>query len=522
MDLLSSFNLHILPEQQTRINDAISQVLQSNPNLRLGFDSCCNCAKQLKNSDKEDVCCKVCKRVWYCSKECRRQDSERSNISSSGSTGSSILDRITGGGTGTEGAEEEDQARGHSAIVCTVLKLCNVDEEVENDRAKTAKMKSKNQSKTNFQYSIEEHKASMDRISSEYESYPATLNVIMDAPCFESTLDKFMLKRREKKTRQLDLDDDLNNQTLTIHIIGASEEAELWGDFQLEETNTDAMSAYADALSELVSTYRGMKKLVLAFVGPNCPKQDMRVVKNIHDMHRIDEDVSPGNNANSKKRKRNEGKNCQIVIETHCHNYEMKYFKSKDTSNANHQHQYKKKKKDSMLLTKPDVVIFFNPGFTCPDYQWHEALKVCQNHHTSSKTPFIVTTNTEMEAIADIQYLHQHGYIDSLPPSVADIVNEGQLDHDSETFEKSEHETIFFGENINAGTRVRQSGNMANDLFCKNKYLFGGHFSQRSEELTVQETTEPKVKRLSSSLLPPSKKKKGAVTNSKKTNAALM
>ena len=182
------------------------------------------------------------------------------------------------------------------------------------------------------------------------------------------------------------------------------------------------------------------------------------------------------------------------------------------------------------------MVIFFNPGFTCPDYQWHEALNACRNGNKdsseSTQTPFIVTTNTEMEAIADIQYLHQHGYIDSLPPAVADIVNEGQLDHDSDTFGQNANNSIFFGENINAGNRVRQSGNMANDLFCKNKYIFGGHFAHHCEKRKKKEsnmdascssrnsTIESKTKLTSSTKV--KKRSNSMSSNSKKNNAALM
>ena len=549
MDLLSSLNLHVLPEQQTRINDKISKSLQENPNIRLGFDACCNCAKPLKNSDKEDVCCKGCRRVWYCSKECRREDTKSSHNHMSG---------------------EEEQAGGHSAVVCSMLRLCNIDEEVENDLCKNnkrqegkSKSKDKDRESTKnkkglssskssstlgrkIKFSDEERRASMDRISSEYESYPATLNVLMDAPCFESTLDKFMLKRRGKKTRQhhLEENEQINdNNTLTIHIIGASAEAELWGDFQMDQT--DAMSAYSDALSELSSTYRGLRKIVLAFIGPNCPKDKKRVVKCIDGADIEGHEETSSTQKNGKKRKRDGGKHCQVVIETFCHNYETKYFKSKDTSSSSSIKKKGKHHHHHSLLSKPNVVVFFNPGFTCPDYQWHEALKACRdfNRDTSTQTPFIVTTNTEMEAIADIQYLHQHGYIDSLPSTVADIVNEGQLDHDSDTFDQKENNAIFFGENINAGNRVRQSGNMANDLFCKNKYIFGGHFahcennrskkelncmksssssntgdtSKSSKNCTFESktklTTSRKQKKQSSNLLS---------SNSKKNNTALM
>lgn len=170
-------------------------------------------------------------------------------------------------------------------------------------------------------------------------------------------------------------------------------------------------------------------------------------------------------------------------------------------------------------MSKPDIVVFFNPGFTCPDYEWSEALKACQSRDNRIKTPFFVTTNTEMEAMADVQFLHQHGYIESLPSMVADIVGEGELDPEDVTLDRAKDSTIFFGENINAGIRVRQSGNMANDLFCKNRYIFGGHFSHAENKDKNNNKNMKEAKGKS-----PAKKsdKSMPVSKPKKKNAALI
>ena len=78
MDFLASLGLTNVPEQQTRTshNPEIVKALSDNSDIKLGFDSCCNCAAPLKVSNQDDVGCKVCRRVWYCSKECRREDAE--------------------------------------------------------------------------------------------------------------------------------------------------------------------------------------------------------------------------------------------------------------------------------------------------------------------------------------------------------------------------------------------------------------------------------------------------------------
>jgi len=521
MDLLSNLNLDVLPEQQTRINPNVSIALQNNPNINLGFDACCTCAKLLTNNSKEDVCCKGCKRVWYCSKECRRLDSE---ISSNTSTNFG------------EENEEEQMGGGHSAIICALLRLCSLDEDVEN---------LKNTTDADNKLTKEERESAIIRIISEFESYPATLaNVIMDAPCFEPILDKFKKhkkQRRGKKDRQIHLDvqhqqhqqQSNNNETLTIHIIGASKESELWGDFQLKHPSGNAFGAYSEALSNLTSTHKGLKSIRLAFIGPNCPIENMNIVKYIND----DDD----DNYNKKSRLSSSSSSCKLILETHCHNYEAKYLQQNEGGNGKHSST----SSSSSPLSKPDIVVFFNPGFTCPDYDWSDALKACQNRDKAIKTPFLVTTNTEMEAIADMQYLHSHGYIDSLPASVADIVNEGMPimsdnhnhhhEDNNNTIEYNQQNTMFFGENVYAGSRVRQSGNMANDLYCKNKYIFGGLFSHGgtgssisigSHNITEHSKKKREAGNSSVAVEEPKLKKKKHISasdaNRKKSNAALM
>ena len=104
-----------------------------------------------------------------------------------------------------------------------------------------------------------------------------------------------------------------------------------------------------------------------------------------------------------------------------------------------------------ILVSDNTFPLMIQIGFTCPDYSWVESLDSCLG------IPFFVTTNTEMEAMADMQYLHQKGYIDSLPRSVSDIISDGIGDHDIDSIEYS-NEAMFFGEKPNAGLRVRQSG----------------------------------------------------------------
>jgi hypothetical protein len=133
---------------------------------------------------------------------------------------------------------------------------------------------------------------------------------------------------------------------------------------------------------------------------------------------------------------------------------------------------------------KADFVVLFNPGFTCPDYpDWDQTLQYIPNG-----TPFIVTTNTEMEGIADCQYLRDHNKIQSLPPVIAEIFGatlpstDHHDDDDDDDDDGNERNglrppydnTSFFSINPFCGSRVRQNGTMANDLFVKNRWILGG------------------------------------------------
>jgi hypothetical protein len=194
-----------------------------------------------------------------------------------------------------------------------------------------------------------------------------------------------------------------------------------------------------------------------------------------------------------------------LTIETHCCNY-----------GEHNQTQA------SESIPSPDVVVFFNPGFSCPDYDWSKALSVAASPSKvdiGCSTPFLVTTNTEMECFADIKCMLDGGYIDamSLPSDILEAV-----DHPVPKARK--HETIeedvafFFGENPYHGLRVRQSGTMANDVYVKSRWMFGGLFKKtgafkKRKSKECDEEDEDMHKQA---------KKKHRGGNSKKSNPALI
>ena len=460
MDFLSSLNLSDLPEQQTRTcHPSINDALECNPMIRIGFDVCCHCAK-----DDISILCKGCKRVRYCSMECLKADANPP----------------------TDG--EEQSSLGHSSIVCSLLKTCEMDELVEENADDDDSKRSKKK-KSTTKIDVE---SVQNRIQSEYESYPATLsNILVDGPCYQT-----ILKEKKKKG-------------ISIHIIGASKEAELWDldDYNNDSKNMNSSSsssssstvivwdAYAEALYEMATTYQ-LAYINLLFVGPSCPSNNQKVHRWL---------TMEGVESSKPKSSKNV---CQLTMETYrCDNYnDDSKFRQKDNP--------------------PDMVVLFNPGLTCPDYtSWKETLQLIP-----SGAPFLITTNTEMEGIADCQYLYQHNLIEKLPPGLESIImmedeteaesNNTNNDDDDET-----DNMMFFTENPYAGQRVRQSGTMANDLFVKNRWILGGILECSSNNKTNdddddnnEEKNTKKRKSKSSSKQTSTKKKR----NKNKQNPGLM
>jgi hypothetical protein len=397
MDLLKSLNLEDLPEQQTRTN----QLTESQPDfeLTLGFDACCACGKS-----KPSLECESCHRVKYCSAECRDLDAAPPK-------------------------DQEEQALGHTSVLCALLTLCNDDEAVEEGDKKSLDK--------------EKQITAVDRLASEFESYPATLsNVVMDGPCYQDILAKRA------------------GDTLTIHIVGASVDSELWEGHPEPSQEQNVFRNYAEALAEIAENHK-LKTIQLQFIGPECPKKN------------IQESVSVPAVQKPKSR-------CDLKVTTINGDYNKDLERSKG-------------------VMPPDVVVFFNPGFTCPDYTWDDALS-----SIGKGVPFLVTTNTELEGVADVQYLLDRGFIDELPAGLAAMLQGADTPGDCE----DEDNDSFFSVNPYSGNRVRQSGTMANDLYVKSRWIFGGLFGKKSAKET--------------SAKPSKKQKIDGSGNTKKLNPALV
>ncbi|CAB9516095.1 expressed unknown protein [Seminavis robusta] len=382
MDFLRSLGMEDLPEQQTRTMHLMARHPEFS--LQLGFDACCACGEQFTSSTIVD--CPQCQRVSYCSEACRKQDAD-AGMSCSG--------------------EEEESAMGHSSIICTLLRLCNHDEAV-NEETKDDKT-----TQSQLEKDTTAKEAAMDRVRSEFESYPATLaNVILQGPLYS-----------------------IHNQhkNLVIHIIGASQDAEFWDSPCMMKQQQNVWNAYADALAELAETKR-LDTIELLFVGPECPKQNVQ---------------------ETRKLKSAEGGTVGDLM--------VKSYHSEYTTELLQQEQ----------LSKADIVVFHNPGFTCPDYDWTNALAAIPKG-----TPFLLTTNTELEGIADCQYLLDNDLIQQVPPMLAEIFGDEQVPSANPDDEKGP----FFNENPFCGNRVRQSGTMANDLFVKNRWMLGGVLASKSQQ----------------------------------------
>ena len=377
MDLLKRLNLEDhLPEQQTRT----LHLLKDNPefSLALGFDACCRCGTTETRYE-----CVSCRRVKYCSPECCAADATPP--------------------TGDKD-DEEDEAQGHSAVICSVLALCNDDEAVEDGNDSSLDTDKRN--------------AAVDRLVSEFESYPATLaNVLMDGPCYQDALTKAA------------------RGTLTIHIVGASVDSELWQGHPDPSQESKVFQCYAEALAEIADRFN-LQTIHLYFIGPDCPKTDTNAEVKVP--------ATAGSSNNS----------CTLRTTTICDDYNKTVLSKKG-------------------VPSPDIVVFFNPGFTVPDYSWEEALLT-----VPQGTPCLATTNTELEGVADIELLFELGIITELPAALA-IMLRGEALETADT---------FFSVNPHCGTRVRQSGTMANDLYVKNRWIFGGVFGSSAEARPVSST----------------------------------
>lgn len=401
MDILQSLQLDDnLPEQQTRtihlMGDGTSDL-----DVKLGFDACCTCGKV----DPKMIECENCHRVNYCSAECRRKDSQASNND-----------------------DDDDQALGHSAVVCLLLATCNDDDIIDDGNGDSLDEKSRT--------------AAMDRVISEFESYPATLaNVIMDGPCYQDTLHQ------------------VNKGSLIIHIVGASVDSELWQDHPDPSQTKRVFECYAEALAEIAERFK-LTTIHLYFIGPNCPETDLETQVNV-----------PLMTQNSKSR-------CVLKATTIRNDYNASILRNNN-------------------VTKANIVVFFNPGFTCPDYSWSDALQAIPQG-----TPCLVTTNTELEGVNDIEYLLGADVIQGVPEGLANMFQD-TMSGNVATMEDS-----FFSINPHCGTRIRQSGTMANDLYVKNRWIYGG---------TIGHPNKDKGGSLSSK-----KQKIEGSGNSKRSNPALV
>lgn len=545
MDLLVSLGLgNALPEQSTRLmshpgiiralesgsgaNDTINRDDYDDDDIdggvRLGFSHCLTCGLHFVDNNTTTVTCKGCHRVKYCSKACRNNDSKP--IPQSSLLGG-YNDDCIGGGDGDDGD-------GHSPVVCSLLRLCNDDEDAEDelfgvDEARQDKKKKilKNTSsscgsesndernsishcrKSTSNSSLKEKEAAMYRIQTERESYPATLfNILSEGPDWfveaitcrlrcdvdvRSPIPEDRKQQRRGKRERSSLSpatvasgkrgreqiseeggDEGGGQRqkkreLVLHIVGASTNSELWGwDMssssrrKKDDDNVEdipVLNAYAEASTNL-STY--LKNLLeissisirCVFIGPDCPDS--------------------GKGASSSSSTTSAGHVVKVPIPD-------------DSSSLLTMETYRCKYGglDQPYLPYPDGIVFFNPGFSCPDYDWSAALSAATAYQYASTTsgassgaiPFLITTNTEMEGLADIKYLLDGGYVDekSLSRDVLEMI-----DHPSATNCEDESDddlvTSFFGENPYAGLRVRQSGTMANDLYVKNRWIVGGLF----------------------------------------------
>ena len=79
----------------------------------------------------------------------------------------------------------------------------------------------------------------------------------------------------------------------------------------------------------------------------------------------------------------------------------------------------------------PDMLVFFNAGFTCQDYDWRGCLEACFEGQGggSRAVPFLATTNSELENFNDMEWLEENGFVkEGSLASLGEDVDDAEVD----------------------------------------------------------------------------------------------
>jgi hypothetical protein len=342
--------------------------------------------------------------------------------------------------------------------------------------------------------------------NTELEGY-ADIKVLLDGGCINiSTVyhKNSNSSRRGKRDRTTAFGDSGNDESqkrhnssattteIVLHIVGATTESELWGwdgsnnsasSSSSSSSSVDVLNAYTEASTNLITYLEELLQvpsitLRCIFIGPNCgnsSRSSSSAKIPITTAMNYDTSSLPM----KKKSSITTTNSSMLIIETQCCNYGSSKNNTKE-----------------FLFPIPDVIIFFNPGFSCPDYDWSSALlyasslSMCDNVG-GGPIPFLVTTNTELEGYADIKVLLDGGCINisTVSRDVLEAIDY-PIDNRNSRNNKQNEDDFIFGMNPYVGLRVRQSGTMGNDLFVKNRWIICGLF-QKSSIIRPSTTTPP-------------------------------
>ena len=172
----------------------------------------------------------------------------------------------------------------------------------------------------------------------------------------------------------------------------------------------------------------------------------------------------------------------------------------------------------------PDLVVFFNPGFTGEfEEDWRQAFECVK-----IGTRFLASTNTELEAIAEIEHLSGLGLFKK-PTEMEDDNEDISYSNANSTHDDDEDVDMagksFIANNPWCGSRVRQSDSFANDLYKKNYMLYGGTFlgtKTEQKEKIKKTTTKTTTKTAKRKRVPEENKNNNKKNNKKKSNPALI
>ena len=260
----------------------------------------------------------------------------------------------------------------HNKLICKLLKQCAADDSYENSQTSISQSRASSTHEDQLEDSSQTETETKLRLQSEQDSYPKTLHH----------------QHLQHLSALSTGSSHCHPERLVYHVIGASP-AEL-----------QALPTYLSLFSQQ------SPQISLSFIGPQL-NSDSNYSVPANSNSNMSEDSDPSLHSSSLARS-----NPQIICIPY--KYEVYASSSSDSPIQPAQEILDETKagnnSKNILYEKPDYCVFFNPGFTCLDYEWEKALSCIP-----ANTAFFATTNTEAGPSTALSiHPHLHTYSNNL------------------------------------------------------------------------------------------------------------